>query len=141
MMELKLKHPPEPEYAKDLADVCVETAARISGVSLDYSTESLSLVEKQIDSFAQQGLHVDQIASTLFCFGCYVGELLARNLGGKWLRTDESKMKGLTPWPMVVQMDNGDCWNPIGKVFKRFEEGSGEDLGYFFRVAAGSNRR
>lgn len=94
VMGLKLKHPPEPEYAKDLADVCVEAAGRISGLSLDYSTESLSVVKKQLDVFAQQGLHVDQIASTPFCFGCYVGELLVRNLGGKWLRTDASKIEG-----------------------------------------------
>jgi hypothetical protein len=136
-MDLNLKHPPDPEHAKDLADVCVEAAGRISGISLDYSVTSLNLVEEQLDSFAGQGLDADQIASTLFCFGCYVGEVLVRNLGGRWLRTDASKMNGLTPWPMVVQMGSGDCWNPIGKVFKRFEEGRGEDLGYFFRVAAG----
>jgi hypothetical protein len=137
-MELNLKHPPDPEHAKDLAEVCVEAAGRISGLFLDYSTASLSLVERQIDSFAEQGLHADQIASTLFCFGCYVGEVLVRNLGGKWLLTDASKMRDLTPWPMVVQMDSGDCWNPIGKVFKRFEEGRGEDLGYFYKIAAGT---
>jgi hypothetical protein len=50
-------------------------------------------------------------------------------------------MKGLTPWPMVVQMRTGDCGNPIGEVFKRFEEGAGEDLGYFFGVAAGNALR
>lgn len=137
-MDLTLKYPPEPESAKHLAATCVEAAARISGIDLDYSVESLRLVERQLDSFAKQGMQVDQIASTLFCFGCYVGELLTRHLGGRWVRTDASKMKDLTPWPMVVEMTNGDCWNPIGKVFKRFEEGEGEDLKYFFSVATSS---
>lgn len=138
-MDLNLKYPPEPEYAKELAETCVEAAARISGLKLDYSIESLRLVEKQVDVFAKQGMQVDQIASTLFCFGCYVGELLTRHLGGRWVRTGASKMADLTPWPMVVEMSNGDCWNPIGKVFKRFEEGDGEDLTYFFGVAASKN--
>lgn len=136
-MDLRLKYPPQPKYARSLADVCVEAAARVSGITLDYSIESLSLVEKEIDSFIGQKLQTDKIASTLFCFGCYLGELLAQHVGGHWIPTDESKMKGLTPWPMVVQMNNGDCWNPIGKVFKRFEEGRSEDLGYFFKIAGG----
>lgn len=133
-MELRLKYPPEPEYAKNLAEVCVEAAYRISGLKLDYSVKSLILVERQLDLFSKQGNQASQIASTLFCFGCYVGEILLNHLGGHWVRTTESKMNGFTPWPIVVEMTNGDCWNPIGKVFKRFEEGKGENLSYFFRI-------
>lgn len=137
-MDLTLKHPPEPEHAADLAAVCVDAARRISKLQLDYSVESLRLVEKQLDAFADQGMETEQIASTLFCFGCYVGEVLIRHIPGRWVRTDASQMKGLTPWPMVIETVKGDCWNPIGKVFKRFEEGAGEDLTYFFNVAAGT---
>lgn len=139
-MDLNLKYPPEPEYAKQLAEVCIDTAKRVSGLKLDYSVESLRLVESQLESFREQGLSVDQIASTLFCFGCYVGELLAKHLDGRWVYTDLSKMKGLTPFPIVVEVSNGDCWNPIGRVFRRFEEGDGEDLSYFYRVAASGGR-
>jgi hypothetical protein len=42
---LKLQYPPEPRYAKDLARVCVQAAARISNLTLDCSPESLNLVE------------------------------------------------------------------------------------------------
>lgn len=135
-MELRLNYPPEPEYAQHLAATCVDAAERISGLKLDYSVESLHLVEKQLDAFSRQGMQSDQIASTLFCFGCYVGELLVQRLGGRWVKSGKSKLAELTPWPMVVEMSNGDCWNPIGKVFKRFDDGQGEDLTYFFNLAA-----
>jgi hypothetical protein len=139
-VDLNLKYPPEPEYAKQLAEICIDAANRVSGLKLDYSVESLRLVEKQLESFREQGLSVDQIASTLFCFGCYVGELLTKHLGGRWVYTDVTKMKDMTPFPIVVEVSNGDCCNPIGSVFRRFEEGVGEDLSYFYRVAASSGR-
>jgi hypothetical protein len=140
-MDLRLKYPPEPEYAKRLAATCVDAAERISGLTLNYSVESLLLVEKQLDAFANQGMRAEQIASTLFCFGCYVGELMLQRLGGRWVRADKSKLADLTQWPMVIEMRNGDCWNPIGKVFKRFDEGQGEDLTYFFSMAASSMQK
>ena len=138
-MELNLKYPTIPQFAKLLSDICGEASFNISGLRLDYSVDSLKLVEKQIDSFSENGEVVNHIASTLFCFGCYLGELLIKHIGGKWVKTDDSTMKDLTPWPIVVEMNNGDCWNPIGKVFKRFEEGEREDLRYFYDIVkAGS---
>jgi hypothetical protein len=135
-MDLKLPYPPTPEHARDLADVCVAAATNVSGISLDYTPASLALVEKQLDKFAADGCSEDAIASTLFCFGCYLGEVLIRKLGGRWVRTEDSSMKELAAWPLVTAMDNGECWNPIGKVFKRFNEGPAEGLDYFFRIAA-----
>ena len=76
-MILNLPFPPRPQHARELADVCVETARKVSGLHLDYTPASLALVDDQIDRFARGGVGVDEIASTLFCFGCYVGEVLS----------------------------------------------------------------
>lgn len=139
MKELTLPYPPVPEHAADLAGVCVEAAKKVSGIDLDFSPESLSWVESQLDKFAADGCGEGEIAATLFCFGCYVGEVLVRSLGGHWERTEDSPLKGLAAWPLVTMMKSGDGWNPIGKVFKRFNEGESESLVYFLDVARGGS--
>jgi hypothetical protein len=140
-MELRLKYPPTPEHAADLAATCVEAAKRISGLDLDYTVGSLRLVDQQLDRFAGDGHDSNSIASTLFCFGCYVGEVLVRNLGGRWVSSD-SAIQRLAGFPIVVMMESGDWWNPIGKVFKRLDDGEAESIDYFFSVAAsGSSKK
>jgi hypothetical protein len=141
MLELSLKYPTEPKYAPMLADVSVDAARRISGEVLDYSPRSLKWVDDQLGKFAAEGLTGEQMAETIFCFGCYVGEVLIRNLGGRWLLTSESAMAGLTPWPLVVLLENGDHWNPIGKAFKRVDEGEGESIAYLYSIASKGRRR
>lgn len=139
-MELRLKYPPEPEYAADLAGVIIGTAKRVSKLDLDYSPESLQLVDDQLTQFENEGVTSGEIAETLFYFGCYVGEVFVRNLGARWVRTAESGMAKLTPWPMVLAMSNGDYWNPIGKVFKRVDEGEAESVAYLYEVASAGKR-
>lgn len=141
-MELRLPYAPLPENATLLAEVCVEAAKKVSGFELDFRPESLALVEDQIERFRMSGTSVDALGSTLFCFGCYLGEVLIRNLGGRWIEEEKSPMKGLAGWPLVTLMKNGSCWNPIGRVFKRFDEGVSEAIPYFFAtVKAGSHSR
>jgi len=141
-MDLRLKFPPTPAHARDLAEVAVGAAMRVSGMELDYSPESLSAVDDQLEKFANEGVTSDDVAETLFYFGCYVGEVMVRHLGGYWQATSESRMAQLTPWPMVIVLPNGDHWNPIGKVFKRIDEDEGESAAYMYEVASlGSSRR
>jgi hypothetical protein len=140
MMDLRLKFPPEPEYAPYLADVIVGTAKRVSSLNLDYSPATLRIVDQELSEFESQGVSAEDIAETLFYFGCYVGEVFVRNLGAQWVRTAESPMAGLTPWPIVVVMPNGDHWNPIGKVFRRLSDGQGESVSYLYDIARGGRR-
>ncbi len=133
-MELRLKYPPVPRHARQLAEVCVEAALQISNVRLDFSGGSLSLVEGVLDQLSKEGVETESIASTLFCFGCYVGEVLIGEVGGSWVETGQSRMAEFASWPMVIETRKGCSWNPIGKVFKRFEEGSSESLVYFLQV-------
>lgn len=134
-MELRLKYPPTPEYAPALAALCVDVARDVSKLTLDYGPESLRLVDRQLGKFNSEGLSSHQIASTLFCFGCYVGEVLIRNLGGRWADLENSPMSHFDGPPIVVVMNDGACWNPIGKVFKRVDDGEGESVEYLYRVA------
>lgn len=139
-MKLQLPYAPVPENAKLLAQVCVEAAKDVSGLDLDFRPESLALVEEQIERFRADKVPLRRIASTLFCFGCYLGEVIIQTFGGRWVEVEKSPMKGLASWPLVTVLDNGSCWNPIGRVFKRFEEGPGEAIPHFFSVVKSGAR-
>lgn len=137
-MELRLKYPPTSEYAPRLAELAIDAARDISQIQLDFSVDSLHALDHLVGDFRDAGLGVDQICSTLFCFGCYLGEVLAQSQGGRWVSTEESPMANYSQWPMVIQIKNGTWWNPIGKVFKRFEDGPEESLPHFFETAVSS---
>ena len=128
--------PPTPENAHIYADFIVQQAAEISRVHLDYSPDSLTQVDEIIEGFRQEGQTSESIDATLFSFGCYVGEVFVRNAGGAWKNTDETPMKGVAGSPIVVELPNGTICNPVGKVFKRLENGRENYLPYFYQVFA-----
>jgi hypothetical protein len=67
---------------------------------------------------------------------------MRRALDGRWLPTSRSQLAQLSPWPMVLALGNGSTWDPIGKLYKRFELGDSEYLPAFLAAAAsgGSER-
>jgi hypothetical protein len=77
---------------------------------------------------------LENIGATLFAFGCYVGEVIVRNFGGKWRKEEETPMRGLGGCFIVLELPNGKICNPVGKVFKRLELGEGESVRYFYQV-------
>lgn len=80
-MQLHLKHPLEPESAHRHAADIVAAAADISGADLDYSPDSIDLVEDIVDGFRAAGVTGEELADSLVGFGCYVGEILTRHAG------------------------------------------------------------
>src|SRR5207237_1425232 len=82
-MKLELRYPATPENALDFAQLAVEVAWEEFGVDLDYSPGSLEAVDAQIDSLREDGLTGEAAAEALFVLGCYVGEVMARGLGGR----------------------------------------------------------
>jgi hypothetical protein len=133
-VQLKLKYKPTPEYASALADLIVPVAREVSRANLDYSPSSLGEVDRIIENFRKEGLRVEQVAETLFSFGCYVGEVFVRHAGGCWREAGETSMGKFAGAPLVVQTGPADFCNPIDKVFKRFENGAEDDLTYFWNV-------
>jgi hypothetical protein len=138
-MELSLKFPPTPEYAAQHAELMIQPARDISGVDLDFSPGSLEAIDRIIDQMRLEGVRSDQVAETLFGFGCYVGEVFVRSNGACWRPTDETGMAGLAGFPIVVELGPDNICNPIGKVFKRLENGDEDSLVYFYRVFGGES--
>ncbi|GAA2120217.1 hypothetical protein GCM10009759_68890 [Kitasatospora saccharophila] len=134
-MELRLRYAPEVGNAGRFAADIVASAAQVSGVELDYSVASLAVVDGIIEEFRGSGIVSGQIGETLFGFGCYVGEVMVRQGGAAWrgVGGEEAAAFG---FPLVVDLPSGQVGNPIGKVFRRLENGPEDSLPYFYAVFA-----
>ena len=140
-MRIKLHYPASPENARDHAQIAVDLAREEYDSELDFSPGSLELVDAHIDSLREEGIDGEGAAETLFVLGCYLGEVMVRHLGGEWVATPRSPLRGVSPWPMVVALADGSAWDTIGKAYKRLELGDGEYLPAFFAAAASREAR
>ena len=133
-MNIRLPQPPIPENAAGYAAMAVGASNKIEKVDLDYSPASLKILDDILGRFHRDKVPAESIGATLFAFGCYVGEVFVRNFGGKWCREEDTEMRGLAGFFIVVDLPNQKICNPIGKVFKRVQEGEAESLPYFYQV-------
>jgi len=137
-MNLCLQFAPTPENAAAHAQLAVDAARNVDRVELDYSPQSLADVDRILGKFHADKLRADQIGETVFSFGCYVGEVLVRHLGGSWTMPVQGFLSRLGLGGsnmMVVRMPNGIVWNPIGKAFKLLENGKEDSVSYLYDVA------
>ncbi len=139
-MKIQLHYPATPENARDHAAIAVRLAHEQWDTDLDYSPHSLEPLDAAIDTMREDGKDGEEVAEVLFVFGCYLGEVLVRQLGGAWTATVRSALGGVSPWPMVVVLADGSAWDPIGKAYKRLELGDSEYLAAFFAAAAGGGQ-
>jgi hypothetical protein len=135
-VKLRLRYPATAENAHEHAELAVEVAREQFDDRLDYTEDSVDRVDAHIDTLREDGLSAEDAAEALFVMGCYLGEVMRRELSGRWLPTLRSELRQLSPWPMVVRLPSGSTWDPIGKVFKRFELGDSEYLPAYFHAAA-----
>jgi hypothetical protein len=135
-VKLRLRFPATAANAPDHAELAVKVAREEYDVDLDFSPESLERLDEQIDSLREDGLTGEEAAEVLFVFGCYLGEVMVRGLGGRWVPTARSPLREVSPWPMVVVLPGGPAWDPIGKAYMRLELGDSEYLPAFYAAAA-----
>jgi hypothetical protein len=136
-VELELKYPAAATNAPEHARVAVELFRSQFDWALDFAPFSLEAVDERIELLREEGHSTEESAEALFVIGCYLGEVIVRALGGRWVVTQESALAAISPWPMVVALSDGSVWDVIGKVFRRFELGDSEYLPAFFAVAGG----
>ncbi len=129
-MKLKLEYPPTPEFGALHAKTIVSATQEIHGKTLDYSAESMKVVDEIILNFRNEGISAERIPSTVFRFGCYAGEVIIRQRIAAWV--DPKLFVGeneLQYFPfMVVRFPDRHIWNPIMKAFAMMENGSGDSL-------------
>jgi len=140
-VRIELRYPATPDNASEHAELAVAAARSAFDHELDFSEASVDLVDAEVESWRDEGLTGEEVAEQLFVLGCYVGEVMVRLLGGRWVATLVSPLKGISPWPLVVMLPSGATWDPIGKVYKRLELGDSEYLPAYFAEAAASAGR
>jgi hypothetical protein len=124
---------PTPETAAEIAEMAVPWVLKTYGVQLDYSVFSLKQVDGILDDLRQTE-KFDALQPVLFSIGCYVGEVFVRHGDGKWRTTADVGMAAVATSPIVVEMPDGRGCNPVGKVYKRFQNGPEDNIAWFYHV-------
>lgn len=105
----------------------VRRATARNRLPLDYSVDSLRVVDFIVDGVRKGGSERARVHDVLFGLGVYTGEVFVRRAGGVWVEFDAAQRQ-LFGQPVGVRMPDGRVWNPLGKVVKRFEEGASESV-------------
>ncbi|MFF1538865.1 hypothetical protein ACFVWL_02260 [Microbacterium sp. NPDC058269] len=124
---LALKYPASPDFAASHAEQFVTSMEEFEGIRLDYSRNSLLSVDTLLGSFEEGGS--DAVATSVFEAGCYVGEVFVRHHGYAWVDVGDSS--DLFDFRMVITGPHGNYANPIGRAFKRVENGPEDSVSAF----------
>ncbi|MFF3325605.1 hypothetical protein [Streptomyces sp. NPDC002889] len=127
-----------PEAARMQSHVAgfVTEMSRRSRLPLDYSVNSLRLVDLVVDGLRRSHPRRSQVARFLDGLGAYTGEVIVRRAGARWVDLDPEQRE-LFGQPVGIRMPDGRVWNPLGKVVKRFEEGPKESVARFYLLMHG----
>jgi hypothetical protein len=120
-------------YASDIVAVAAE-----SGVTLDYTEESLALVDRLLGRewfigrtprTPESDEDKKRLSSCADEFGAYVGEVVLRTMGGRWI-ADPTSTGGVRPAVLV----DGARGFPIEKVWKRLTESEFDTVSGYCRA-------
>lgn len=94
------------------------------GEHLDFSDSSVNRLDGLIDEFWPRGPSEDTLNYTAPMIGAFLGEVIVRNIGGRWVDDREFNQ------PAVEYGEERIL--PISKVLKRLTEGPEHSLGIFY---------
>ncbi|MFH1453064.1 MAG: HEAT repeat domain-containing protein [Armatimonadota bacterium] len=110
------------EKINERADAFIKMANKKFGVNLDFSEESLIVADDLITMFFKK--HRQHFYQAAVLIGCYLGEVIIKNLGGKWLTDHSIKKVGKTK--LLVK--------PINKAGQRLASGLSASLTLYYRT-------
>ncbi len=127
---------------RETIEYCVDSAIKIGSQtydkSLDFSEESVKIVDGILDGYHERYLHPEEDEGLIrehantyaHIFGIYVGEVLLRRMdsGCGWAETE---------YGIVLAKDDRNVINPIAKAYKHIVHGkeNGDDVNSFFQIA------
>ena len=133
--KLNFQFLPTPDNGLNFAEQFRSAVKSNENINLDFSIETLKFVDEFLQRFRDEGLTVNDFAETIFVAGCYVGQVMATNNGGVWIRQEDAKLPdGVTMMPLVIKLPNGIITDPIAKAFKRFYNGEVDSITYYYQV-------
>ncbi len=102
-----------------------------SGYGADFSPQSLHEIDRFFDEHSKngaatpRGLLAENLGQRIFAIGAYLGEVVRRELGGKWNGDDNDPQAEVT---VEFQLPDGTrCW-PVARTMKRFQNGPEDGL-------------
>lgn len=130
---LRLQHQPSAANFPAFAEQAAASIARNAGVAITYTPDDLPHIDRLIENFRAEGAGSNDMAETLWVFGSLVGEILVRSAGGRWIETPPEQLR-MFGMPFLVELPAGNTCNPLGKTFKRMDNGPEDSLAYFYTV-------
>ena len=137
---INLQFMPTPQNVHVFAQQFVDFLKEIRSIELDYSATSLPIAEALLEGFYIKHENVDTNAVMIFAIGCYIGEVLAKKCGGKWLNASDAN------WPVrvnsmliVIKLPSGLYIDPIAKAFRRSYYGNTESIMDYYMELVSSN--
>lgn len=127
----------ERESRQDMvacANLAVELALYADRVRLDFSVKSLEYVDRTFLYFRTLPIEEDQRDTVVGVFGCYVGEVLIRSLGGAWYFPSVEEQAPIGE-RAILKFPGGLVSNPIGKVRKLMHNGIEDSVVNFHATA------
>jgi hypothetical protein len=120
--------------ARKYADRGVKLAADKLGVKLDFSVESLGRVDKVMTKWHDEGETSESMPTTVYAFGCYLGEVIIKNHGGAWRETAGTPDREKFGAPVVLDLPGGVVCNPLGKAAKLLDNGEEDNFVFFYQT-------
>jgi hypothetical protein len=120
----------QPDMAA-CAKIAVGMAKTADSVSLDFSVKSLEYVDRTFIHLRTLKMSDDQRDTLNGAFGCYVGEVIIRSLGGSWYFPTEAERSHLEERAIVKR--GKLLSNPIGKVRKLMQNGIEDSVVLFYQ--------
>ena len=118
----------------DGASKWIVTALTSSGYKADFTPPSLWEIDRFFDEHSKDGKAVpggllsEQLGSRLFAIGSYVGEVIRKQKGGKWVGDDADPQVEIN---VELHLPDGTkCW-PVQRVMKRFKNGQEDGIGVY----------
>ncbi|NVB83223.1 MAG: hypothetical protein HOV81_32925 [Kofleriaceae bacterium] len=110
---------PVPPRVREYADQVVEYVRRALGVTLEFDSDTLPLLDHYLRTVpTEQGATMQLVTATA---GAYFGEVVRRRLGGRWETTGEE-----ADWRMVLP--TGISFSPAGFVATAIAQGDVADV-------------
>ena len=104
----------------------IATALSSSGYTADFSPKSFWELDRFFEEHSDNcnpkpvGLLAAERGSRLFAVGCYIGEVLRRNVGGEWHVNDNDPHAEINIELKLA--DDSVCW-PVQRAMKRLKNG------------------
>ena len=121
-----------PRLAADVVAMVREGAK----IRLDYTPESLALLDRIIDGIRRERPPTEAVTRTLIGFGAYTGAVLVRAAGAEWVDFDPGQ-RDIFGQPFGIRTPDGRVWNPLGKAVKRYQNGPEDSLRLFYLSVVG----